>query len=44
MNDWTPEVTVTYLNDEGDEVSLTRTLSADGVTAMIDTMEEHAED
>lgn len=40
MTDWTPEVTLTYLNDEGDEVEFTRTLTADCLAAVIDTMED----
>ncbi|MFE5093286.1 hypothetical protein [Streptomyces sp. NPDC056638] len=40
MNDWTPEVTLTYLNDEGDEVEFTRTVTPETLTALIDAMED----
>ncbi|MGW0468266.1 hypothetical protein ACWDX6_23820 [Streptomyces sp. NPDC003027] len=41
---WTPEVTVTYVNDEGEEVTLTRTLTEDGVGAILDAMDTHSVD
>ncbi|WP_329168383.1 hypothetical protein OG709_30165 [Streptomyces sp. NBC_01267] len=44
MSEWTPEVTVTYVNDEGDDVEITRTLTAAGVSAVLDALDEHTAD
>ncbi|MFD5160988.1 hypothetical protein ACFWMJ_23415 [Streptomyces hawaiiensis] len=44
MSNWTPEVTVTYTSDEGEEITFTRTLTPEGLADVLSAMDDGAAD